>query len=608
MKTKPIISIIFLMTIAITLTTTSCQYDNETKRQLCMMDTLADTNPDTVLVMLQQMDIQSMNQSERMHAELIRGKAMNKAYVNFTTDSVMRLVADYYDRHGTLNQQMQAHYVLGCAYRDLGSAPKALEAYLDAVERADTTASDCDFRQLMLIYSQMSNVYARLYAVDADEQTLSKALSLSRRIKDSVSMNIFEDLKCEILLKEQKYSECIRLADFRRRVYLQNGKDYDADRVCVYSAEAFYELQQYDSAFAHLEKYARIFKSGSSVHQIRGGKDAYPILKGKYYLATGNPDSALSCFRKVSLPSLYLGIRAFVYRGVSDAYYMLSQKDSAYKYLVLHTQLMNQRYDSSVAEATLNAKHLYDYSVEQKIARQKETEASRVKTYLAWSLAVIVTLFAFVLYIRNRKLLAQKEAADLRLAHGHAMSALQFAEAQLQMLSSQKTEIEQRLSEETTKSVQYVDELSQISRNIQAKSDEICQLQNKIANLEQMIEPDKHTDANELLSHSEAVVALRNCLMTRGYSINSDHWKNLQQTIQHLFPNFEAVINKDGKLPKSDMQLCMLVKAKFTPSEIDYIMQMKHSYASNARKRLHKTIFGYPGSGEEFDSKIRFIK
>ena len=52
----------------------------------------------------------------------------------------------------------------------------------------------------------------------------------------------------------------------------------------------------------------------------------------------------------------------------------------------------------------------------------------------------------------------------------------------------------------------------------------------------------------------------------------------------------------------------MLVKARFSPSEIEYIMNMKHSYATNARKRLHNTIFGYPGSGEEFDKKILFIK
>ena len=119
--------------------------------------------------MLESMDFNTMSKSECMHAELLRGKAMNKAYVNFTTDSVMLEVVDWYERHGNANQKMLAYYVLGCAYRDLGSAPKALEAYRDAIERADTTDSECDFRQLMLIHSQMANVYSTMYASQSED-------------------------------------------------------------------------------------------------------------------------------------------------------------------------------------------------------------------------------------------------------------------------------------------------------------------------------------------------------------------------------------------------------------------------------------------------------
>lgn len=110
-----------------------------------MMDTLSDINPDTVLLMLDGMDFSAMSRLERMHAELLKGKAQNKAYANFTTDSVMLEVADWYERHGNANQKKMAYYILGCAYRDLGSAPKALESYRNAVERADTADEECDF-------------------------------------------------------------------------------------------------------------------------------------------------------------------------------------------------------------------------------------------------------------------------------------------------------------------------------------------------------------------------------------------------------------------------------------------------------------------------------
>ena len=65
---------------------------------------------------------------------------------------------------------MMANYILGCTYRDLGSAPKALEAYRDAVECADTTDVECDFRQLMLIHSQMAYLYQIIQIPEAEEQ------------------------------------------------------------------------------------------------------------------------------------------------------------------------------------------------------------------------------------------------------------------------------------------------------------------------------------------------------------------------------------------------------------------------------------------------------
>ena len=75
----------------------------------------------------------------QMHEALMQAKAQNENFEPFTSDSTMLRVVDYYDSHGTANEQMLAHYLLGCVYRDLGDAPRALECYHDAVSKADTT-------------------------------------------------------------------------------------------------------------------------------------------------------------------------------------------------------------------------------------------------------------------------------------------------------------------------------------------------------------------------------------------------------------------------------------------------------------------------------------
>ena len=73
----------------------------------------------------------SWSTAQRMRFELLRAKAMNKGDILFTSDSVMRQVTDYYDSHGTDNERMEAHYLLGCVYRGLYEVPRAIDCFMD---------------------------------------------------------------------------------------------------------------------------------------------------------------------------------------------------------------------------------------------------------------------------------------------------------------------------------------------------------------------------------------------------------------------------------------------------------------------------------------------
>ena len=122
---------------------------------LVAADSLCAVNPDSALSLLTQYkdSIQTASKAHRMYYHLLLADAMNKAYVDMTTDSILKEVADYYDRHGSANEQMRAHYLLGCAYRDMGEAPMALQCYQDAVDKADTTNTECDFSLLSRLHS-----------------------------------------------------------------------------------------------------------------------------------------------------------------------------------------------------------------------------------------------------------------------------------------------------------------------------------------------------------------------------------------------------------------------------------------------------------------------
>ena len=63
------------------------------------------------------------NRGQMLHA-LETQEQQNRDYVPFTSDSTALVLADYFDSHGTANERMRAHYILGCAYRDMGEMPQ----------------------------------------------------------------------------------------------------------------------------------------------------------------------------------------------------------------------------------------------------------------------------------------------------------------------------------------------------------------------------------------------------------------------------------------------------------------------------------------------------
>ncbi len=114
-------------------------------------------------------------QRRAMLALLDEADSLNRAYAPLPSDSLLRRAADFFDRHGTRNDQVRAHYLLGCAYRDQGQAPEALKCYQDAIDKADTLSSDCDFQRLMAVYGQMTDLY-HAQGLAQDELTASERL------------------------------------------------------------------------------------------------------------------------------------------------------------------------------------------------------------------------------------------------------------------------------------------------------------------------------------------------------------------------------------------------------------------------------------------------
>ncbi|MBQ7571496.1 MAG: hypothetical protein IJT19_04580, partial [Bacteroidaceae bacterium] len=100
----------------------------------------------------------SCGRADRMRHLLEQAEWMNQHDSAFSSDSIGLRLVRYYDHWWhPADLRLRAYYMLGCAYRDLGNAPRALENYQLAAAQADTlTAPDSTLNRLMRVHSQMS--------------------------------------------------------------------------------------------------------------------------------------------------------------------------------------------------------------------------------------------------------------------------------------------------------------------------------------------------------------------------------------------------------------------------------------------------------------------
>ena len=147
-STRILPRIIAPLTFMVALLFSACTSDPQTEALLQRAGSVMESHPDSAYRLLDSITpfMASKPEALRMRHMLLSTQAKNKLYLPLPSDTLFQDVVDYYDDHGTANQQLMAHYLLGCIFRDRGEAPLALQCYKEAVGKVDTLSGDCDYR------------------------------------------------------------------------------------------------------------------------------------------------------------------------------------------------------------------------------------------------------------------------------------------------------------------------------------------------------------------------------------------------------------------------------------------------------------------------------
>ena len=580
--------VIFLLLIIMILT--SCAGNRKYDDLMQRADSIMNVNDDSAKVAIRMLDgvksqLPEYTQAQKMRYELLRHKAMNKACITFTSDSVMKEVVDYYEDHGSANQRMLANYVLGCVYRDMHEVPLALEYYNKATEQADTTAADCDYGTLYRVYSQMGFLFSKQYLPYQLLDAFGKAEKYAYLAKDTLNAIINYQNKGDAYdylgKKDSVVAINLRSANMFKRI----GDNYNAAIAlgCNYS----YYIEKQDSVNAK-KAFEAYFSTGYEGNSNYGDAKAFLLCeKGRYYMFVSRLDSAFSCLNQSLKLSKSYSNKAAATKVLAQYYARVNKPVLAMKY-ALKSSEYNDSDLLAVRESQLQQiQAMYNYGRNQEIARKAELKAERITMLVYVLIAGGVVIFLLLTYLYLRQLKKKKEKIIVtKQLYDDSLLKLRQKQEELELLR-------------TVNDRKIADVIKEKEQTINKLKEDLKDIRDKYSN-------SSLSDVDILLKESSIYKRIKYLELHPKETMRENDWIELEETIEQLIPSFIPLLK--NRLNVIAYRICLLVKLEISTSSIAILLGLSSSAISKNRKVMLEKLCGRSGKPKDFDEYIRQIE
>ena len=124
----------------------SCSDDTAVMEELDRAEAVMEEYPDSALALLDTLDRSCLVTREaRARHALLYSQALDKNYIDLSTDSIISPAVKYYKKHGSPDYRLMTQYYLGRIYQNAGDNESAMRCFVQAEryvpECSDTTAS-----------------------------------------------------------------------------------------------------------------------------------------------------------------------------------------------------------------------------------------------------------------------------------------------------------------------------------------------------------------------------------------------------------------------------------------------------------------------------------
>lgn len=386
--------------LAFTVILASCQ--RHPSKQLQEIAPLCSEAPDNALIRLNTIDLNALSYYDSNYHHLLTVKAMDKAYIYHTSDSLITAAIDYFSHHGHDSIYSEALYYGGRVYSDLGDKHTALKYYQKSLDRLPVDTKQQDLRGRVL--TQTACLLTDLHLWDEAIPYIKQSLDIDTNINDTVGavydLNLLATTN--IALKKYKAAE----------ESLNKALSLSQTLPVAFTAKTKVNLAQLKSRQGDIDKALNLIRN--TPDQVNApGKGAALAIASQIYLRANILDTAYTYATRL--------ISSQDPDNKDSGYYvLLSPKlqkfipiDSLYNWIYDYKILLDSVYNKNTQNLAIDQQALYNYRLHEKAKQQAQRDNDRLKTILGLTLllAFVLIIVVLIIKIRNRNQLLQ-----LRLA------------------------------------------------------------------------------------------------------------------------------------------------------------------------------------------------
>lgn len=564
----------------------SCTGNKAYDQQLSKADSIMDIADDSAQIAIKMLDAlkpewSKFTKAQRMRYDLLYHKAMNKAYIDFTSDSTMLAVVDYYEHHGTANDRMLAYYILGCVYRDMHEAPMALEYYNKATEQADTAAQDCDYATLCRVYSQMGVLFSKQYLPYQELFSFEKATHYAYKAHDTLNAIRYYYNKTGAYTYLDNEDSAIIVNTRAAELFRKHGYDRDADIAFGCNYVYYLKRNNIDKAKKAFEAYNRVNFAGNQNYE-----DSYAFLlyeKGSFFLQTNQLDSAYCKLNESLKLSKSFSNKAITTKTLAQYYLKRNNPILAAMYAMKSTEYN----DSDLVRVRKTQLHqlqaMYDYSRNKNLAIISEKKAE-MRTNMIYIIIIgsIIILFIIISLYKRQLSLKSKKIIIAQQLYNDCLHKLQL------------------LQEENKKIIEHRDAAD--AEKLRKSDEAINKLKNTIKDIREKFSTSLMTDVDVILQNSTIFRKIQFISLHPKERMEKEDWDELEETVGELIPYFSQILK--NQLTIKEYRICLLIRLKFSPTIIGNIVGLSNSGVSLSRKRMLEKVCGKDGTAKDFDKFI----